>query len=150
VPQSLASVYLHIVFSTKNREPFITPELAPRLYPYLGGIALGNDTRLLDVGGMPDHVHLLLSFGREVTIADTVKALKGSSSRWVNDTFQTGPAFGWQAGYGAFSVGYPELGTVTTYIANQAVHHRATTFQDEFRALLTLHGKTWNEKFVWD
>ncbi len=150
MPQSLASVYLHIVFSTKNRVPSITPEITPRLYQYLAATALGNETKLLDIGGMPDHVHLLLSFGREVTIADTVKTLKGSSSRWVIDTFNGDQHFAWQAGYGAFSVGYPELGSVKTYIANQAERHRDTTYQDELRALLTLHGKTWDERFVWD
>jgi putative transposase len=150
MPQSLASVYLHIIFSTKNRAPLITPEITPRLYQYLAATALGNETKLLDIGGMPDHVHLLLSFGREVTIAETLKILKGSSSRWANDTFKGGPHFMWQAGYGAFSVGYPELAAVKEYIANQAEHHLATNFQDEFRALLTLHGKTWDERYVWD
>jgi REP element-mobilizing transposase RayT len=150
MPQSLASVYLHIVFSTKKRAALITPEIGPRLYQYLAATALGNETKLLDIGGMPGHVHLLLSFGREVTIADTVKALKGSSSRWMNDTFRVGPGFAWQNGYGAFSVGYPELGAVKNYIASQAEHHCDTSFQDEFRPLLTLHGRTWDERFVWD
>ncbi len=150
MPQSLASVYLHVVFSTKSRLPFITPELGPRLYQYLGGIALGNETRLLDIGGMPDHVRLLLSFGREVTIAETVKALKGSSSRWVHDAFGETYSFGWQAGYGAFSVGHPDLGSVRAYIAGQAEHHREESFEDEFRSLLARNGKTWDERFVWD
>jgi len=150
MPQSLASVYLHVVFSTKSRAPHITPDLAPRLYLYLAGIALGNETKLLDVGGMPDHVHILLSFGREVPIADTVKALKGSSSRWVHETFGENVPFAGQAGYGAFSVGYPELGLVKAYIAGQAEHHRQETYQDELRHLLTINGKTWDERFVWD
>ena len=150
MPQSLASVYLHVVFSTKNRAPQITPEIAPRLYQYLTATALGNETKLLDIGGMPDHVHLLLSFGRTVTVADTVKTLKGGSSRWVHDTFGDSYQFAWQTGYGVFSVGYPELGAVRTYIANQAEHHHETTYQDEFRAILTQHGKKWDEHFVWD
>jgi REP element-mobilizing transposase RayT len=138
------------VFSTKKRVPFITPDIESRLYPYLAGVALGNETRLLDVGGMPDHLHLLLSFGREVTLADTVKLLKGSSSRWVHDTFGEQQPFAWQAGYGVFSVGYPELGAVKAYLAGQAEHHRHETFQDEYRRLLVLNGKTWDERFVWD
>lgn len=150
MPQSLASVYLHVVFSTKNRAPFITAELAPRLYQYLTGVALGNETRLVDVGGVADHVHLLLSFGREVTIADTLKALKGGSSRWVHDTFGELRPFAWQAGYGIFSVGYPELGVVKAYIAGQAEHHQNQSYQDEFRHLLTTNGRTWDERFVWD
>jgi REP element-mobilizing transposase RayT len=150
MPQSFASVYLHVVFSTKNRLPQITPEITTRLYQYLAGTALGNETKLIDVGGVADHVHLLLSFGREVTIADTVKTPKGSSSRWVHDTFGEEQPFAWQAGYGAFSVGYPELGAVKAYIAGQAEHHKQETFQDEYRRLLTLNGRTWDERFVWD
>ena len=99
MPQSLASVYLHIVFSTKNRAPLISSDLRARLYPYLAAIALGNGTRMLDIGGVADHVHLLVSFGREVTIADTVKTLKAASSRWVHDTFPDQRAFAWQTGY---------------------------------------------------
>ena len=150
MPQSFASVYLHVVFSTKNRAPFITPEITPRLYDYLAATALGNETMILNVGGVADHVHLLLSFGREVTIADTVRTLKGSSSRWVHDTFDENQRFSWQAGYGSFSVGYPELGAVKAYIAGQAEHHQRETFQDEYRRLLIHNGRMWDERFVWD
>ena len=150
MPQSLASVYLHIVFSTKNRAPLITPELCPRLYQYLAATALGNGTMILSLGGMPDHVHLLLSLGRDVKISDTVKTLKGGSSRWVHETFGEIRPFAWQAGYGVFSVGYPELGAVKAYIAGQAEHHSDRTYQDEFRELLTRNGVEWDERYVWD
>ncbi|MBX9626468.1 MAG: IS200/IS605 family transposase [Gemmataceae bacterium] len=150
MPQSLASVYLHVVFSTKHRAPAITPDLRPRLYPYLAGTALGSGTKLLDAGGVADHVHLLVSLGRELTIADLVKTLKAGSSRWVHDTFPGRRDFAWQAGYGAFSVGFPELGAVRAYIDSQEDHHRATPFQGEFRALLTRHGVAWDERYVWD
>ena len=149
MPQSFASVYLHIVYSTKKREPFITPELRTQLYPYLAATAQHNGTKTLDIGGMPDHVHLLLSFGREVTIADVVKAIKGTSSRWVHDMFPHIP-FEWQAGYGSFSVGFPELPALRAYIANQETHHKNVTFQDEYRELLSRHGLEWDEKYVWD
>jgi len=150
MPQSLASVYLHIVFSTKNRAPFITADLRPRLYPYLAATALGNATKMLDIGGVEDHIHLLLSFGREVTIADTVKTLKTASSRWVHDTFPNRREFAWQTGYGAFSVGYPDLEDVRNYLARQEEHHKATTFQEEYRALLQRYGLNWDERYVWD
>ena len=150
MPQSFASVNLHVVFSTKNRAPAITPDLRQRLYQYLAGTALGNGTKLLDVGGVPDHVHLLLSFGREVTIAETVRTLKAGSSRWVHDAFPGRADFAWQAGYGAFSVGYPELAAVQAYIAGQEQHHQSETFQDEYRRLLTRHGIEWDERYVWD
>ena len=150
MPQSLASVYLHVVFSTKNRAPAITSDLQPRLYEYLAGIARGAGTKLLDAGGVADHVHLLVSFGRELTIAELVRTLKAGSSRWVHDTFPGRRDFAWQAGYGAFSVGFPELGAVRAYIAGQEEHHRAVSFQDEFRAMLTRHGVEWDERYVWD
>jgi REP element-mobilizing transposase RayT len=150
VPQSLASIYLHVVFSTKNREPFIHPDLAPRLYQYLVGTALGNGTKLLDAGGMPDHVHLLVSFGREITVAELVRTLKAGSSRWIHDTFPDSAGFAWQTGYGAFSVGFPNLDGVRGYIARQAEHHRTRTFQEEFRELLTRAGLEWDERYVWD
>jgi REP element-mobilizing transposase RayT len=149
MPQSFASVYLHIVYSTKKREPFITTELRTKLYAYLRTTAQGTGTKLLDIGGMPDHVHLLLSFGREVTIAEAVKTIKGASSRWVHDKFPHLP-FEWQAGYGSFSVGFPELPALRVYIANQETHHTSVTFQDEYRELLSRHGLEWDEKYVWD
>jgi REP element-mobilizing transposase RayT len=150
MPQSLASIYVHLVFSTKNRAPMITGALTPRLYPYLSAVGLGNGTKVLDIGGMPDHVHLLVSLGREVTIADTVKALKASSSRWIHDTFATHREFAWQNGYGVFSIGYPELPALRAYIAGQEEHHQTVGFQDEYRDLLTRYGLAWDERYVWD
>lgn len=149
MPQSLASVYVHVVFSTKQRMPFLTPELRAQLYPYLGGTALGAGTKVLAVGGMPDHVHMLVSFGREVTIAETVKTLKGGSSRWVHDRFPSLP-FQWQSGYGAFSIGFRDLDALRSYIANQESHHAYADYQCEFRGLLRDHGVEWDEKYVWD
>ncbi len=150
MPQSLAAVYAHLVFSTKNRAPLIAPDLRPRLYPYLAATALGNGTKVLDIGGVPDHVHLLVSFGREVTVAETVRTLKAGSSRWVHDTFPGRREFAWQNGYGAFSVGFPELGAVRAYLAGQEEHHREASFQDEYRGLLRRHGLEWDERYVWD
>ncbi|MBX9622629.1 MAG: transposase [Gemmataceae bacterium] len=150
MPQSLASVYLQVVFSTKNRAPAITPDLRPRLDQYLAGTAVGTGTKLVDAGGVDDHVRLLVPLGRELTIADLVRTLKAGSSRWVHDTFPGRREFAWQAGYGAFSVEFLDLGAVRAYIAGQEQHHRAATFQDEFRALLTRHGIEWDERHVWD
>ncbi len=150
MPQSLASVYLHIVFSTKNRAPFITPDLRKRLYLYLAAITLGTGTKTLDINGVDDHVHLLVSFGREVTIADIVKTLKAASSRWVHDTFPDQRAFAWQNGYGAFSVGYPDLDAVRGYLAIQEKHHKATTFQRGVPRASPGAGTEWDERYVWD
>jgi REP element-mobilizing transposase RayT len=137
MPQSFAAVYLHVVFSTKNRDPWLTPELAPRDHEYVGEVVRGCGCRLLIAGGMPDHIHLLVSLGREVTISGLVREVKSASSRWVHDTFADRRGFAWQAGYGAFSVSPSRLETVTRHITNQEEHHRDRTFQDEFRAMLT-------------
>jgi REP element-mobilizing transposase RayT len=150
VPQSLAAVYLHIVFGTKNRTPFIAPDLRERPYPYLAATAPGNGTKVLAIGGVSDHIHLLISFGREVTIADTIKTLKAASSRWVHDTFPDRREFAWQNGYGAFSVGYTNLDAVREYLAGQEEHHKVTTFQEEYRTLMQRAGLTWDERYVWD
>ena len=135
--------------SPKHREPTVTPDLAPRLYDYMGGAIRGLKCSLLAAGGMPDHVHLLVSFGREVSAAEFVKTVKTASSRWVHDTFDR-PGFGWQTGYGVFSVSYSQLDVVRKYIANQANHHKKQTFQDEYREFLRKHGIEWDEQYVWD
>jgi putative transposase len=149
MPQSFASLHLHIVFSTKNREPFLTPELVERLYPYMGGILREMKAPLLQAGGIEDHIHLLVSLGRENAVADLVRVLKSNSSRWIHETFPE-RSFAWQTGYGAFAVSYSNLDVVRAYIRNQAEHHRSRSFQDEYRDLLRKHGIEWDERYVWD
>jgi putative transposase len=150
VPQSLASVQMHVVFSTKQREPLIDPAIAPRLYEYLAGTARERGCRLLTTGGMPDHVHLLVSFGRELAIADFVRTVKAGSSRWVHDTYPDRPGFAWQAVYGVFSVSWSQVPVVTRYIERQEEHHRTKSFQEEYRQFLAAHEMTWDERYVWD
>ncbi len=150
MPQSLVSLHLHVVFSTKHREPLITPDLAPRLYGYVGGIVCETGSVLIAAGGMPDHIHLLVSLGRQACVADLVRDVKANSSRWVHDTFPDRSRFAWQAGYGAFAVSISMVGRVRGYIANQEEHHRRRTFQDEFREFLKAHGIEWDERYVWD
>jgi putative transposase len=148
MPQSLGALYFHLVFSTKHREPWIGPDLQSRLYEYLGGILRAQKSVLLAAGGMPDHVHLLVSLSRELSIAETIRLIKANSSKWVHETFPAQGRFAWQAGYGAFSVSCTNL--ADGYIASQAEHHRARTFQEEFRAFLRRHGLEWDERYVWD
>ena len=143
------SCLFHVVFSTKERRPTITPELQARLYPYLAGIARANRFHALEVGGTPDHVHLLLALPATMPIAKAVQLLKGGSSRWAHETFPREQLFAWQDGYGAFTVGVSGVARTTTYIRAQAAHHRRRTFQDEFREFLTKHGIEWDEKYVW-
>ena len=99
---------------------------------------------------MPDHVHLLVSAGREVAIASLVRDLKAGSSRWVHDTYPDRPGFAWQTGYAAFAVSVSLVGRVTRYIETQAEHHKTITFQDEYREFLRKHILTWDERYVWD
>jgi REP element-mobilizing transposase RayT len=148
--QSLAAMYCHVIFSTKNREPYLTPELQPRLYAYLGGILQPQKSVLLAAGGIADHVHLLISLGRELAIADAVRLLKANSSGWIHDTFPDRQVFAWQVGYGAFSVSYSNLKVVKRYIANQEKHHRRRTFQEEYREFLVKHDVEFDERYVWD
>jgi putative transposase len=150
MPQSLSAMYAHLVFSTKHRVPGIQPDWSPRLYEYLGGILARRRGALLAAGGMPDHVHLLASIGREWSLADLLRDLKAGSSKWIHETLPGQRAFEWQSGYAAFSVSPSNLDAVKRYIADQPTHHQARTFQDELRALLERHGLTWDERYVWD
>jgi REP element-mobilizing transposase RayT len=150
VPQSFGSLHFHLVFSTKNRQPLIDAELRTRLYEYIGGILRAEKLVLLAAGGMPDHVHLLVSLSRESSIAETLQLVKANSSKWIHTTFPERQHFAWQAGYGAFSVSFSSIADVKNYIARQAEHHRVRTFQDEFREFLRKHELEWDERYVWD
>jgi REP element-mobilizing transposase RayT len=150
MPQSFASLTYHIIFSTKSRAPLLTGELVPRLYDYIGGILKPNDGILLAAGGMPDHVHLLTSLGRETSVAVAVRLIKANSSKWIHETFPEHRSFAWQTGYGAFTVSYSNMSSVKCYIAGQVEHHRTVTFQEEFREFLKRHGIECDERYIWD
>jgi len=128
MPQSFACVYVHFVWSTKNREPLITLDLSVRLYPFLGGVVRERGCVLSHVGGMPDHVHLLVSLGRTLSVAELVRDIKSVSSQWVHTEFPAMQQFAWQAGYGAFGVSLSNVADVRKYIDGQADHHRVVTF----------------------
>ncbi|MBI1831156.1 MAG: IS200/IS605 family transposase [Planctomycetes bacterium] len=151
MPQSLAQIYLHIVFSTKNRKPSLQDAvIRDEMHKYLGGLCNGLGCPVLRVGGVEDHVHILCRLGRTVSIAEFIKELKRESSIWVKTK---GPAFDdfhWQGGYGAFSISPSHVEAVRQYIANQEEHHRTVTFQDEFRRLLVKYGLEYDERCVWD
>jgi REP element-mobilizing transposase RayT len=149
MPQSFASLHCHIVFSTKNRKPDIDADLQPRLFEYIGGILRNNQSTSIAAGGMPDHVHLLVSLGRTLATADVVRLMKTNSSSWFHDDIGF-PEFQWQTGYGAFAVSYSNIDSVKDYTRNQAEHHRVRTYQDEFRDFLRRHGLEWDERYVWD
>jgi len=149
--QSLAAVYLHLIFSTKNRKPFLrNVPLRNELHAYLGGISKNLGCEPLIVGGIEDHVHLLCRFSRTLTISDWVKEIKRASSLWVKSKETSLDDFSWQAGYGAFSTSQSAVEQVRTYILKQEEHHQKHTFQDEFRAFLKQHQIEWDERYIWD
>ena len=150
MPQSFVSLHVHIVFSTKHRVALIDDELAARLFEYLGGIVGRQNGSLVAAGGMPDHVHLLCSLGKETSVSELVRTIKANSSKWIHETFPERRDFAWQSGYGAFGVSFSNLDDARRYTANQAEHHRRRSFQDELRALLKWHGIEFDERYVWD
>lgn len=151
MPQSLANVLLHVVFSTKTRTPFLkTPELRGTMTGYLIGTLKNIDSPSLMVGVVEDHVHILCNLSRTTTIAKLVEELKTSSSVRIKEEGAACRDFYWQSGYGAFSVSQSNVESVRTYIANQEEHHRRVTFQDEYRRFLERHGLQWDERYVWD
>jgi REP-associated tyrosine transposase len=150
MPQSLSSVYVHLVFSTKERRPFLRSEaVRSSLHAYLGGISKQLGCAPIITGGMEDHVHLLARFGRTITQAEWVKELKRVSSLWLKDQHAISD-FGWQGGYADFSVSASNLQQVREYISNQASHHAKMNFQDELRTLLQRYQIEWDERYVWE
>jgi putative transposase len=150
MPQSLACLSVHLIFSTKDREPTLSPSLAAEVYPHFGGILRPQGAFLMAAGGMPDHVHLLVSLGRTLSIADAARLLKANSSKWLHETKPQMQHFAWQAGYAAFAVSYSHLDRVRDYIERQEEHHRRRTFQDELRLFLRRHRIEFDERWVWE
>ena len=146
---TFVNALFHCVFSTKQRRPFIEPALRERLWPMMGGIAREQGLKALAIGGVEDHIHLLLSLSSTVSLAQALQMIKGVSSKWVHDIFPEHRLFAWQEGYGAFSIGVSQIDATRAYIQSQPEHHRKTTFQEEFRAFLKKHGIEYDERYVW-
>ena len=147
--QTLVQNYLHIVFSTKNREPFITPEIENDLHAYLGGICNKLDCPPIKVGGHVDHVHLLVALSKNISLMNLLKELKIASSNWIKTVDKKYKNFYWQDGYGAFSVNINDLQKVINYISNQHKHHRKKTFREEFLEFLQLNQLEYDERYLW-
>ncbi len=151
MPQSLAQIYLHIVFSTKDRIPFLKDKKVRNdLYAYMAGICKNLDSPALMVGGVEDHVHLLCRHSKNVAPSHFLQELKRDSSKWVKTQAASLADFHWQGGYGAFSVSPSHVDPVKQYIADQEKHHQRVTFQDEFRRLCRKYGVEIDERYVWD
>ena len=150
MPQSLSLVVLHVDFSTKDRRRLFDSETQPRLHAYLATVARNAGCECYRVGGMADHVHLAIRLPRTQTIAGLVQDLKTASSKWLKSQSASLANFGWQRGYGCFSVGPTDLDSLCAYVSNQEQHHRSRTFQDELRMFLKKYGVAYDEAYVWD
>jgi putative transposase len=145
--QSLSQIYLHLVFSTKDRQPLLkTKQLRNEMFSYLAGTCRNLDSPAIQVGGMPDHIHILCRLAKTITIADLVRELKRESSKWAKAHV---PEFAWQKGYGAFSLSPAHVKPADKYILGQEAHHRTVTFQDELRKLCRKYGLELDERYVW-
>jgi REP-associated tyrosine transposase len=149
MPHSYSNILTHVVYSTKNRRPFIDAALEARLFPYLGGIVRELGGKLFLVNGVEDHVHLLAELPPTIAIAEAIGKIKGSSTYWIHQSFPDQSGFAWQRGYAAFSVSKSKVAMVARYIERQKEHHKKQSFQDEFLELLRRHGISINEKYLW-
>ena len=144
------ALHYHLVFSTKNRERWITPDVEARIWAYLGGIAKENAMHPIQIGGIEDHVHVLLGAPATLAPSKIAQLIKGGSSAWIHGTFPNMTGFAWQDGYGAFSVSKSSVPDVARYIQNQRQHHRTKTFQEEYLAMLQKHQIHYEERYLWD
>ena len=146
---SYVSYHFHCVFSTKERRPFLTPELRTRLWPFLGGIARLNKMKAIEVGGVADHVHILLSLPATMPVSKAMQLVKGGSSKWIHENFPDQRLFAWQEKYGAFSVCVSQMDKIIQYIQGQEEHHRKLTFQEEFLMFLKKYHIEYDERYLW-
>ncbi len=151
MPQSLAQVYLHLIWSTKNRIPFLKDEqLRTEMHSYLAGACKSMNSPPLKVGGVDDHVHVACRLSRKIAISDLARGLKRESSKWIKKRDTSLANFFWQEGYGAFSVSPAHVEALQQYITKQAEHHRREDFKEEFRRLLQKYEVEFDEKYIWD
>ena len=144
---TLTRLLVHIVFSTRDRLPLITPDVRSQLYEYIRGIVHRKGASLFEIGGMPDHAHLLVQIDPTQSLSELIQHIKGGSSRWVKAHIES---FYWQRGYGAFSVSESNRAVVERYIQNQEKHHAHHAFQSEFIQLLRRHGVPYEDEHLWD
>jgi putative transposase len=150
MPQSLAKIYTHLIFSTKHRERCLFPEIQTDLHAYMGGTLNGLGCTPIEINSEPEHVHALFLLGRTAALSEIIGTLKKSSNDWLRAKDPKLSQFYWQAGYGAFSVSQSGVEQVRHYIRNQREHHQRSTFQDEFRAFLRRYEIEFDERYVWD
>ena len=147
---TFTNLLTHIIFSTKNRAPYINAALKSELFAYMGGIARELNGMALTINGMPDHVHLLVRLPPSISLSDFMRILKTNSSRWVHRKWPRWSEFAWQTGYGAFSVSRSAIEVVQRYIQDQEQHHKKLSFQEEIVAFLKRQGVEYDERFIWE
>ena len=147
---TFSSLLSHVIFSTKNRAPLIDDELEPKLHAYIGGIIREVGAKALAIGGTADHVHILINLPSKLSVSELMRVVKTNSSRWVHENWTRRSSFGWQTGYGVYSVSESNRQAVIRYIAGQKEHHRRMSFQEEYLALMNRHGIEYDERFVFE
>lgn len=148
MPGSYTKLLYHIVFSTKGRRALIKPDVQARIHEYMGGIVRGNGGVALQIGGMPDHVHLLVRWRADESVSAMVRLIKSNSSKWIHETISDMQSFAWQEGYSAFTVSESQVDAVRRYIANQEEHHRGRSFGEELVALLAAHSVEYDARYL--
>jgi putative transposase len=148
MPSTHLSLHYHLVFSTKDREPWFPPSLRPRIHEYLGGVIRGIGGVAHAVGGTGDHVHIAASLRATHCLADVMRDVKSDSSRWIHEELQLA-GFSWQDGYGAFTFAVRDLASVQAYIFGQEEHHRVKTFQEEYVDMLKRGMAAYDERYLW-
>ena len=147
--QTLTRILLHVVFSTKERRNLIAPAVEPDLHAYLGGICRNQQSPALAIGGIENHVHLLISLSKNIALCDFMETLKKDSSKWIKTQGRTFHDFHWQDGYAAFSIGESQVRAVTAYIHGQKERHKTMTFEEELVALARRYGVEFDPRFLW-
>jgi putative transposase len=150
MPGTFTNLLYHLVFSTKQRLPLIQEDLADELYRYIGGIIRNEGGALLEIGGMPDHVHILLKMKPIGSVSDMLRDIKAGSSKWINESRRLSTGFNWQDGYSAFTVSESQVESVRRYIRNQHEHHRIAPFTEELLELLKRHGVAFDPRYVFE
>jgi putative transposase len=150
MPQSLARLHIHLIFSTKNREPVLLDSVHDSLHRYMATVLQNLGCPPVLINSVTDHVHILFELGRTVAVSNAVEQVKKTSSKWIKTQGSEFTRFAWQAGYGAFAVSQSNVTTVRQYIAGQQQHHRKKSFQEEYRAFLQRHNVPFDENYVWD
>jgi putative transposase len=150
VPATYTNLLYHIVFSTKQRVPLITDELEEELFQYIGGIIRAEGGVQIEIGGVPDHVHIFAKIKPAIAVSEMLAKVKANSSKWMNDHKMKVRKFGWQEGFGAFTVSESQAPAVAEYIRNQKEHHRKQSYQEEYVALLERHGIQYDARYLWD